>query len=791
MASIERNGKNSFPKEKRKEMKRKLLFALLLGVSCDAFSGEEAPFQIREFNIEPVPSGPAIINVAPDGSLWFAAPLAKEIMQYSATGKKLLGVKLEEKSFPVGVAIDKNGMIWFTDAVLNTINRYDPKAGRYEKFEIPTKGSWPFFIKIDSLNRVWFTERAGDKIGRFDPTTETFVEMPLGGHAKQPAGMTITSDDHIFFTENTGHKIGHVAPGSEKVQEIPIPSELKQSPAYGLAGICAAPNGDIWFAELDGRLGQLLNEGGKYENILEHGVPNAAARPAGVYVDSFGCVWFTELDGNRIVRFTPSSNSFDGVVIPTGEPDPEPRAPVERSARGAKASENDAAAKTSRPFGIYGDDAGRIWFTEQYGQRLGVVEPLKENKYQREVAIILKVDENVHSEPAPITNLAVGDKVSWVSSSESPFVVEDRSGLFQVSCDKGKGYHTFSIPGEFDVIARRNTEVVGTWRLIVGNPRIQVVSYALPEGSNVPGVIDADGLGGIWFTVIGGFPLPGLGHLPPGEQIGRVDLTGKMELFRTPKPGSAPTSLKVAGDGTVWFTQRLANSIGVWEPGTRSIKEFALPSQGSEPVGIAIDEKRGRVWFTARGKGQIGYVDRSSGEITMMDTPLPNSEPSTIAVDWDNNVWFDERRFDNIVRLDPETSVFKSFQIPTQKARVIGVTPDPEKKRILFLELAGSKLGVLDPSSGQIAEIALRSPESFPFKLAISKEGAVFFTEVFGNRIGMWTGAELLEFDLPRTKALPGGICIDRKGNIWFTEQSKNVISMIPKHSYHKYLDHQ
>ena len=68
--------------------------------------------------------------------------------------------------------------------------------------------------------------------------------------------------------------------------------------------------------------------------------------------------------------------------------------------------------------------------------------------------------------------------------------------------------------------------------------------------------------------------------------------------------------------------------------------EFTIPTQKSEPQGIALDQE-GKVWFTERAADKIGRLDPKTGEKN--ESPIPTAgSPDGLAIDSEGNVWFVE-----------------------------------------------------------------------------------------------------------------------------------------------------
>jgi len=73
--------------------------------------------------------------------------------------------------------------------------------------------------------------------------------------------------------------------------------------------------------------------------------------------------------------------------------------------------------------------------------------------------------------------------------------------------------------------------------------------------------------------------------------------TGSFKEFPLPNPGSGPTTIAIAPDGTLWFTEAAGNRIGRMAQDGSGLKEFDLPHPGSSPRIITIGSD-GNFWFS-------------------------------------------------------------------------------------------------------------------------------------------------------------------------------------------------
>src|SRR5581483_9693559 len=92
---------------------------------------------------------------------------------------------------------------------------------------------------------------------------------------------------------------------------------------------------------------------------------------------------------------------------------------------------------------------------------------------------------------------------------------------------------------------------------------------------------------------------------------------GRFAWFSLPHPASGPTTIAIAPDGTLWFTEAAGNRIGRLAPDGGSLQEFDLPHAGSSPRIITIGAD-GRFWFSEHLGNRIGRI-AADGTIAEFD----------------------------------------------------------------------------------------------------------------------------------------------------------------------------
>ena len=124
---------------------------------------------------------------------------------------------------------------------------------------------------------------------------------------------------------------------------------------------------------------------------------------------------------------------------------------------------------------------------------------------------------------------------------------------------------------------------------------------------------------------------------------------------------------------------------------------------------------------------------------------------------------------------------FTEFGVPTAASQPFGMTLGPDGA-LWFTEFAGNKIGRIT-TAGAVTDFNIPTANSQPFSITQGPDGALWFTEVAGNNIGrITTGGTIKEFAVPLVNGgapNPGGIALGSDGALWFTEITGNVIGRI------------
>jgi streptogramin lyase len=250
---------------------------------------------------------------------------------------------------------------------------------------------------------------------------------------------------------------------------------------------------------------------------------------------------------------------------------------------------------------------------------------------------------------------------------------------------------------------------------------------------------------------------------------------GTVHALPLPDANSGVTTIAIARDGSLWFTESSGNRIGRMNADGSGYQGFALPHANSAPRIIALGAD-GNMWFSEHGGNRMGRIS-PRGELMEFDIPTPASQPRAIALGADGNIWFGEFAGGKVGRITPQGQITE-FALPTPDSgpRALAAGPDGN---IWVSEFRASRIARITPQ-GQITEFMLPRPNSGPGDITAGADGAMWFVELSGTMDGLQPDGgrigridmqgRTIEYELPSRTPSPINIAVGPDRNIWFTQ---------------------
>jgi len=310
-------------------------------------------------------------------------------------------------------------------------------------------------------------------------------------------------------------------------------------------------------------------------------------------------------------------------------------------------TEYDLPQKTRQPHDVIVDSLGFAWYASFGEQILGKVDPktgkvteykvplLKPNLPTGSLAVRFDDDENIWLGMQFQGGIAKFDRKTEAFKTWSlpPELNGDHVQVNQVSADHHKvdGKIWLQDAGTYTVL-----------RLDEKSGKFEVFEpFKIPR-PNIYDVI-SDAQNNAYFTVYG------------RGDIGRIDArTGKISIYPTPTPNSAPRRGMIDPEGRLWFGENRANRIGMFDPKTEKIQEWMAPTPESWPYDVTAD-KNGEAWSGGEYSDRVIRLNPKTGN--MVEYLLPRFT-NVRRVFVDNSTtpvtfWVGNNHAASIVKLEP------------------------------------------------------------------------------------------------------------------------------------------
>jgi virginiamycin B lyase len=278
-------------------------------------------------------------------------------------------------------------------------------------------------------------------------------------------------------------------------------------------------------------------------------------------------------------------------------------------------TEYDLPKPTRQPHDVMVDSDGMAWYISFGEQIIGKLDPRTGKTAEFPVPVL--------KPGSPLGELALRsdeDRNLWIG-----MMYQGAVGKFDTKTEK---FQTWSLPPEdnkeytqINQIDPMHSKVDGkVWVQDAGEytlRRLDPVSGKFeifrPFPAPSPNIYDiiSDSQNNGYFTVFG------------ADQIGKIDAkTGKITLYKTPTPNSAPRRGSMDSRGDFWFAEYRGNRIGMFDTETERFKEWVPPTPWAQPYDVVAD-KNGEAWAGSLFTDRVTRLDPKNGQMT--DYLLPRS----------------------------------------------------------------------------------------------------------------------------------------------------------------------
>ncbi len=249
--------------------------------------------------------------------------------------------------------------------------------------------------------------------------------------------------------------------------------------------------------------------------------------------------------------------------------------------------------------------------------------------------------------------------------------------------------------------------------------------------------------------------------------------------FATPSAGSRPLGIAAGSDGNMWYTDDNNGKVGKIRP-DGTITEYATPTAISIP-GDIVRGPDGNMWFTERGADKIGRItpDGTITEFAVSTRSLSVANyPAGIAVGSDGNLWFGDTGGSDgpkIMKMTTAGDVTGSASIGV--SGVSSIAPGPDGN--IWFTRADGVIGIVTPA-GQVSQFGNVASTTMSRSITPGPDGNMWFAEGLGNAVGRISMSGVvtrfpIAYPEGGVRPMPMGIVAGPDGNMWFTEYTGKI----------------
>jgi streptogramin lyase len=302
-------------------------------------------YTLDEWNVPTSHAGPWGITTDQQGGIWFTENRTSKLARFDPTNNYFTewsipggGNPRYILTRPVAIGGSNATRVYFTEYSSNKVGYFDSWNGTFREWQL-TSGSNPVGIYVDANYTIWFTESGRDTIGRLSPTANLLTEWTLPGATSSPPTLTPwgiyvqsalsgvyhnVTDRYVWFTELTNNTIGRLQVTNSLLILWNLNS-LGFIPGlnYGPMDITVDSSSNVIFSASSGdRISVLQNCGTTCIGYREYVLPSRTvnAKPTSVNFDARRSVaWFTEYN-TGIVAFADTTLLGSQGLVPKSSP---------------------------------------------------------------------------------------------------------------------------------------------------------------------------------------------------------------------------------------------------------------------------------------------------------------------------------------------------------------------------------------------------------------------------------------------------------------------------------------
>ncbi|MEM7411500.1 MAG: carboxypeptidase regulatory-like domain-containing protein [Myxococcota bacterium] len=247
--------------------------------------------------------GPHSLQVAPDGNVWITLALGNQLARFDVETETFTTVTLEEGFYPHTLRFDLRGRIWYTIAASNHLGMYDPHTEERRELRLPARTFGQAFAMRMMPLALW--------IGRHVDLRGTAADGD-GFTAPIPYGIDVAPNGAVWFSQLNEHRIGRIDPDSFAIEMVETPFTAPRRLRFDDEGMLWIPG---FSSGVLARFDPETREFREYPLPIE---PAGTETPYALHVHRpSGDVWICGTNSDTLIRFVPETETFTVFPLPT------------------------------------------------------------------------------------------------------------------------------------------------------------------------------------------------------------------------------------------------------------------------------------------------------------------------------------------------------------------------------------------------------------------------------------------------------------------------------------------
>ena len=250
--------------------------------------------------------GPHSLQVAPDGAIWMTLALGSQLARFDIVSEAWTIHDLEEGIYPHTLRFDHQGRIWYTMAVSNHVGLLDPSTGKQTSIRLPATS----FRQAVALRLIpvglWLSQY-------FDLSSAASGEGG-GGDVRMPVpyGIDVAPNGDIWFSQLNEHRIGRIDPDTLDVEMVETPFSAPRRLRFD-------SKGQLWIPGFSsGLISRFDPESREFKSYTLPIEPLGTETPYALNVHpETDHVWICGTNSDSLIRFDPEREAFTVYPLPT------------------------------------------------------------------------------------------------------------------------------------------------------------------------------------------------------------------------------------------------------------------------------------------------------------------------------------------------------------------------------------------------------------------------------------------------------------------------------------------